>query len=135
MIKLVSKFMKPVAALEKVSRWQPNGDCEKYDGKTVEFLYDQGGRLMLLSGQIAVLLKPKFETVEIHYTGRLDPQDPPYSSYVFRVSQAHLRSAVPAARQGTKVDLFMEKPLQAPARVENRSAAFRRQERDDHQLA
>jgi len=103
--------MKQVVTPGKLFRLEPNRHYEKYDGKTVEFLFDLDGRLVLLSGEFVTHVTHEFECVDIHYTGRLDPHDPPYAYYVFHVSRAHLRSLVAANRPGSKVDFLMERPL------------------------
>jgi hypothetical protein len=105
--------MKQVAAPAKLFRLPPNRLCEKYDGKTVEFIFDLDGKLVLLTGQFVTDVGPEFECVDVHYAGRLDPHDPPYAYYVFHLSRAHLRSTVPASKPGSKVDFLMERPLVA----------------------
>jgi hypothetical protein len=106
--------MKPDLAALNTVRPNPTGNCGRLDGKTVEFFYDVGGKLMLLIGQFAVDLTPELQAVEIHYTGRLHPQHPPGSEYLFHLSPSHLRSTIPAAKAGSQVDFFVEKPLLRP---------------------
>lgn len=89
-------------------------NCGNLDGKTVEFFYEVGGKLMLLIGQFAVDLAPELKAVEIRYTGRLHPQHAPGSEYLFHLSPSHLRSTIPAAKAGSQVDFFVEKPLLRP---------------------
>jgi hypothetical protein len=105
--------MKQTAVPGKLFRLEPNGHWEKYDGKTVEFIFDLDGRLLLLTGQFVTYYGREFECVDIHYAGRLDPQDPPYAYYVFHLSRAHLRSTVAASKPGATVDFLMERPLVA----------------------
>src|SRR5579864_208484 len=85
--------------------------CEGYDGKTVEFLYDFGGRLLVLTGKFVAEKVAQRERVAISYNGRLHPHDPPWNEYQFRLSAAHLRTVVPASRQGSQADFVMEQPL------------------------
>jgi hypothetical protein len=106
--------MKPDLAALKTAERNPNANCRNLDGKTVEFFYDLGGKLMLLIGQFAVDFTPNLKAVEIRYTGRLHPQHPPGSEYLFHLSPSHLRSTVPAAKVGSQVDFFIEKPLLKP---------------------
>lgn len=103
--------MRTIAAPGKVFRSVSSCESRKYDGKTVEFIFDLDGKLFLLSGRFVAHHGTGFETLELHYAGRLAPQDPPGATYVFRVSQAHLRSTAPAAKPGAKVDFLMDKPL------------------------
>lgn len=77
----------------------------------MEFLYDAEEKLLLLTGQFLAHLTSEFDCVVIHYSGRLDPHDPPCSDYVFHVSKAHLRSTSPATRFDSRVDFLMERPL------------------------
>jgi hypothetical protein len=86
-------------------------DCTRFDGKTVEFLFDREGKLQLLTGEFVVHATRGAQYVEVHYTGRLDPNDSPFSDYLFRLSPAHLRSAFATTRPGSQVDFLMEKPL------------------------
>jgi hypothetical protein len=101
--------MKQSDAPGKLFRLKPDRSSLNYDGKTVEFLYDLDGRLLLLTGHFVVRLRPQ---PDIRYTGRLNPHDPPGSDYWFHLSEAHLRSTVPA-KPGSQVDYLMEKPLLA----------------------
>ena len=82
-----------------------------YDGKTVEFLCELGGRLLLLIGQFTFKSSPDVGVLAIQYSGKLYFEDSPVSEYVFLPTQAHLRSTVPATRAGAKVDFLMEKPF------------------------
>jgi hypothetical protein len=103
--------MKQTEALEQLFQLKPDHNGEKYGNKTVEFIYDSGGTLLLLTGQFVVQSRPEFEAVDIYYTGRLDPLDLPCTYYVFHLSQAHLRSTAPARRPGSRADFVMERPL------------------------
>ena len=103
--------MKQTAALEQLFQLNPDHNREKYAGKTVEFIYDLGGKLLLLTGQLVVHNWPEFESVDIHYTDRLVPLDLPCTHYIFHLSQAHLRSVVPARKPGSRADFLMEKAL------------------------
>jgi hypothetical protein len=105
--------MKQVAAPGKLFRLEPNSHWEKYEGKTVEFIFDLDGKLVVLTGRFVTCGGPEFECIDILYAGRLDPRDPPYTHYVLHLSRAHLRSTVPARRPGATVDFLMEKPLAA----------------------
>lgn len=109
--------MKRVDDLDKLLRLQPDHISDQFDGKTVEFICDLGGNLLLLTGQFAVRISQEFSGVDIHYSGRLDPLDPPHSHYVFHLSQAHLRSTIPARKPGSMVDYLMEKSLSRHERV------------------
>jgi hypothetical protein len=95
--------------------FERNRSCLRYDGKTVEFLYDLGGKLLLLTGRFVADLTSDLRSLDIHYNGRLDPHDPPFSDYCFHLSEAHLRSTVPATKPGSQVDFLMETPLPARA--------------------
>ena len=75
--------MKQMESLEELFQLQPDHNGEKYERKTVEFIYDLGGQLLLLTGQIVVNSSPEFECVNIQYTGRLDRHDLPCTDYVF----------------------------------------------------
>lgn len=83
---------------------------ETYVGKTVEFLFEVNGRLLLLTGEFAAITGAA-EAVCIHYTGRLHANDHPASEYLFQLTQAHLRSTRPATRPAARVDFLMEQPL------------------------
>lgn len=95
----------------KLFQLNPNLARQKYDGKTVEFIYELDEELLLLTGQFVVDTAPDYERVDIHFAGRLDPVDPPYTYYVFHLSQAHLKSTHAAKKPGAKVDFLMERPL------------------------
>jgi hypothetical protein len=112
--------MKQMESLEELFQLQPDHNGEKYEQKTVEFIYDLGGQLLLLTGQIVVNSSPKSECVNIHYTGRLDRHDLPCTDYVFHVSQAHLGSMVPARTPGSRADFLMERPLGSRVCVKTR---------------
>jgi hypothetical protein len=88
-----------------------------YDGKTVEFLCEQDGKLLLLTGRFVARITRGGERLEIHFTGRLEASDSPDTSYIFQVLQPHLRSLVPATRRSADADFFMEKPLNASTLV------------------
>ena len=103
--------MKQTEALKQLFQLKPDHNTEKYGSKTVEFIYDLGEQLLLLTGRFVVHSWQEFDSVDIHYTGRLDPLDRPYTSYVFHLSQAHLRSTVPARKLGSKAEFLMERPL------------------------
>jgi len=103
--------MKHVATHQKMFHLKPNFDRALYDGKTVEFMFDQERALLLLTGRFVLQSGPNYECMDIHYCGRLDPLDPPEASYVFQLSQAHLESTVPASKSGAKVDFLMERPV------------------------
>ena len=112
--------MKQLESLEKLFQLQPDNNGEKYERKTVEFIYDLGGKLLLLTGKIVVISSPEFEFVNIHYTGRLDRQDLACTDYVFHVSQAHLGSMVPARKPGSRADFLTERPLGSRVCVKTR---------------
>src|SRR5216684_6991628 len=103
--------MNPVKPPEKLFQLSPDHNHEKYDSKTVEFIYDSDGTLLVLTGRFVVHIEPKYECVDIHYAGRLDPLDPPYANYVFHVSDADLRSAVPARKPGSSANFLLDRPL------------------------
>src|SRR5215813_2809799 len=103
--------MKHFAIQEETFHLGPNAVSAKYDGKTVEFIFDQQRALSLLIGRFVIQSGPDYESMDIYYTGRLDPFDPPHACYVFEVSQAHLESTVRANKPGAKVDFIMERPL------------------------
>ena len=103
--------MKQIDAPGKLFQLRLNGNFERYDGKTVEFLFDLDQKLLVLAGQFVVHATPESECVDIHYAGRLDPHDPPYTSYTFHLSQAHVSSTVRANKPGSKVDFLIERPL------------------------
>ena len=105
--------MKQTDTPGKSFRLELNRNCGRYDGKSVEFIYDLDGNLLLLTGQFGVHITPEFGCLDIHYTGRLHPFDPPCSEYVFHLSQAHLKSTVAATKPGSKADFLMERPLLA----------------------
>jgi hypothetical protein len=105
--------MKQIDVPGKLFRLQPNRYCDTYEGKTVEFIYDLDGKLVLLIGRFMTRIRLGLECLDIHYTGRLDPHDKPQTSYVFQLSRAHLRSTVPADKPGSTVDFLMERPLLA----------------------
>jgi hypothetical protein len=88
-----------------------------YDGKTVEFLCELGGRLMLLTGEFVLRTELGRERLEIHYTGRLSPGDPPLSDYAFKLSDPHMRSLAPARNSSADTDYLLEKPLRLRDRV------------------
>jgi hypothetical protein len=96
---------------QKPFQLSPGRDYEKYDGKTVEFICDSDGALLVLTGRFVVHIGPKYQCVDIHYAGRLDPLDPPYANYVFHVSDADLRSAIPARNLGSPANFLLERPL------------------------
>lgn len=96
---------------EKMFHSEPDINSDVFDGKTVEFLFDQDQTLLLLTGRFVVQSGPNYERMDIHYTGRLDPFDPPHPCYVFQLSQAHLESTVRVNKPGSKVDFLMERPL------------------------
>src|SRR5579872_3607233 len=108
--------MKRAITPGKLFRPKRTSDWARFNGKTVEFLFDREGKLFLLKGEFVVHAARYAQRVDIHYAGRLDPHDPPYSEYLFRLSRAHLRSAVAATRPGSQVDFLMEKPLLAAGR-------------------
>jgi hypothetical protein len=83
------------------------------EGKWVEFLFDLEGRLLLLTGEFVRRPGQSVDSMDILYTGRLAPIDPPASQYLFHLSKSHLRSAAPSTRMGSKADFVMEKPVQA----------------------
>ena len=89
----------------------PNHAGQKYDRKTVEFIYELDEELLVLTGQFVVDTTPDYERVDIRFAGRLDPVDPPCTYYVFHLSPAHLKSTHPSKRPGSKVDFLMERPL------------------------
>jgi hypothetical protein len=103
--------MKQIEAPAKPIYLKPDPNSLRYDRRTVEFLCDLGSELLLLTGRFVVGVVRGLEHVDIHYKGRLDPRDPPCSDYCFHLSEAHLRSTVPATRPGSQVDFLMEKPL------------------------
>jgi hypothetical protein len=103
--------MKHIDTNQKLLHSKPNIDRAMYDGKTVEFIFDQGIALLLLTGRFVFQSRPNYERIDVLYTGRLDPLDPPQASYVFQLYQAHLASTVPAGKPGAKVDFLMERPL------------------------
>jgi len=107
--------MKSVASGPGKSRLKPTSRTQRYGGKSVEFLYDWNGQLLLLTGRFVARARVSDggEHVDLHYTGRLDPHDQPATDYIFRLSSAHLRSTVRAIRPGAKADFVMEKPLLA----------------------
>lgn len=89
----------------------PNADSAMYDGKTVEFIFDQDRTLSLLTGRFVMQSGPDHESMDIYYIGRLNPFDPPRACYVFQLSRAHLESTIRANKPGAKVDFIMERPL------------------------
>jgi hypothetical protein len=107
--------MKSVASGPEKSRLKPTSRTQRYGGKSVEFLYDWNEQLLLLTGRFVARARGSDggEHLDLHYTGRLDPHDQPATDYIFRLSSAHLRSTVRAARPGAKADFVMEKPLLA----------------------
>jgi hypothetical protein len=114
--------MKQFDAPGKLFRLEPNRHWEKYDGKTVEFILDLDGKLLLLTGRFITHAEPEFECVDIHYAGRIAPYDPPYGCYVFHLSKAHLRSTVATDQSGSnKADFLMERPLVPRESVRSRS--------------
>ena len=113
--------MKPDLAPLKPAPTNLKANCCNLDGKSVEFFYDVGGKLMLLIGQFAIDRAPEVKAVEIRYTGRLHPQHPPCSEYLFHLSPSHVRSTIPAAKAGSQVEFFMEKPLLIPDCVQIKS--------------
>ena len=98
--------MRPAACSQRTRR-----DCASYDGKNVEFLYDFGGRLLVLTGRFVARISAERERVAIHYSGRLHAEDLPWSDYHFELSAAHLRTVAPANRPGSQADFLMEQPL------------------------
>jgi hypothetical protein len=103
--------MKHLNTNQKLLHSKPNTDRATYDGKTVEFIFDQGRALLLLTGRFVFQSRPDYECIDIRYNGQLHPLDPPQASYVFQLSQAHLESTVPATKPGSTVDFLMERPL------------------------
>ena len=86
-------------------------DNGRISGKSVEFLCEVEGRLLLLTGRFFCLGNPDRESVVVRYTGRLGHRDAASSDYVFPVSSFHLRSTIPATRAGAFADFLMERPL------------------------
>jgi hypothetical protein len=117
--------MKQTAPPTKLSHLDENRSRMLYDGKTVEFLYDLGGKLLLLTGRFMVRLANQLHQIEIQYTGRLHPHDPPCSDYRFQVSEPHLRSTVAATKPGSPVEFVIETPLRSDecARLETWDSA------------
>ena len=105
--------MKPALANEKSSSPRLGLNRLGLDGKWVEFLFDLEGRLLLLTGKFVRRPGQATESMDILYTGRVAPIDPPASQYLFHLSKSHLRSTVPSTRMGSKADFVMEKPLLA----------------------
>ncbi|HZR21503.1 MAG TPA: hypothetical protein VFE51_29750 [Verrucomicrobiae bacterium] len=103
--------MDPVKPAEKLFQLSPDHNHEKYDNKTVEFICEWDGTLLVLTGRFVVHVGPNYERVDIHYTGRLDSLDPPYANYVFHVSHPDLRSAVPARKPGSSANFLLDRPL------------------------
>ena len=103
--------MRQAKPARKLFQFRPDQNYERYDNKTVEFICDSDGTLLVLTGRFVVHTGPKCEWVEIHYAGRLDPFDAPYGNYVFHVSDADLRSAVPAKKAGSPASFLLERPL------------------------
>src|SRR6266481_1389974 len=103
--------MKPSATNENMFHLQADIDTALYDGRTVEFIFEQDRGLMLLTGRFVVERGPDYEYLDIHYTGRLDPFDPRHSCYIFQLSRAHLESTIRANKPARKVDFLMERPL------------------------
>ena len=113
--------MKLPAAFREMFHLVRTGDNAKYDGKTVEFIFDQDRALSLLTGRFVVHSGPNHESMDIYYIGRLDPQDPPLACYVFQLSRAHLESTIRPNKPGAKVDFIMERPLWHYDRVNSAS--------------
>ena len=86
-------------------------DNGRISGKSVEFLCEVEGRLLLLTGHFLCLGNPGRESVVVRYTGRLGRIDGASSDYVFPVSSFHLRSTIPVTRAGAFADFHMETPL------------------------
>jgi hypothetical protein len=105
--------MKPALADEKTSTPKLGLDRLGLEGKWVEFLLELEGRLLLLTGEFVRHSDRPLESLDILYTGRLAPIDPPASQYLFHLSKSHLRSTVPSTRTGSKADFVMEKPVLA----------------------
>ena len=105
--------MKPALADEKTSAPKLGLDCLGLEGKWVEFLFDLEGRLLLLTGEFVRHSGQRIELIDILYTGRLAPIDPPATQYLFHLSKSHLRSTAPSTRRGSKADFVMEKPVLA----------------------
>jgi hypothetical protein len=103
--------MKQPATHREMFHLVQNADSTKYDGKTVEFIFDRDRALSLLTGRFVFHSGPNHESMDIYYIGRLDPLDPPFACYVFQLSRAHLESTIRANKPGAKVDFIMERPL------------------------
>jgi hypothetical protein len=103
--------MKPALADEKT--WTPKLglDPPGLEGKWVEFLFEVEGKLLLLTGEFVRHSDRPTDSMDILYTGRLAPIDPPASQYRFHLSKSHLGSTAPAMRTGSKADFVMEKPV------------------------
>ena len=83
-----------------------------YQGKSVEFLCEANGRLLLLTGTF--FTAPETRDLEIHYTGRIQAHHLPLTQYVFRLSTAHLHAVV-KTKEGSGAEYFLERPIRLPA--------------------
>jgi hypothetical protein len=88
-----------------------SAEVKSYEGKTVEFLCELSGKLLLLTGEFVLRRENSRDYLEVHHTGRLSPSHLPLSDYVFEPSAPHVRSLIPARGSPTRPDYFMEKPL------------------------
>ena len=104
--------MRQALSMPGTCRLDQNLRSTNYAEKIVEFLYDSNGQLLLLTGRFVMRRTGDGTAFRIHYTGRLAPTDPPLTDYIFRLSQAHVRSMRSAVRSTAHVDFLMEKPLQ-----------------------